>query len=176
MNAYAGQLTADTHLTVSQQGAETQITLTHQQAGQQQAQSNSFATGSWRVPPLLFRTAAGYVLRLEGDRPWLLHLQARGMQVLSTPPDLSQAEVVPLQAIATPSQTPMQPMQPMQPLKMGTMSMQMQPMTMQMGDMKLAMGDSPPATPSQHRFCPQCGQGVTPGDRFCSACGHQLQA
>lgn len=34
---------------------------------------------------------------------------------------------------------------------------------------------TPPDTNTQHgRFCPQCGQPTDTGDKFCTACGHQL--
>ncbi|NJL02666.1 MAG: zinc ribbon domain-containing protein [Spirulinaceae cyanobacterium RM2_2_10] len=171
MSAYVGHLAAGTQVQIMQQGNQTQITLMTQNAGQQQSQSSSFATGVWKLPPTLFRTTSGAVLRLEGDRPSFIQLQAGQLQALATPPELSGAEVLPLQPIAAPAASTLEPLQPLPPLKMGNMSMQMQPMTMQMGDMQLSMGEGQ----TTRRFCSQCGQPVAAGDRFCSACGQQLQ-
>ncbi len=34
---------------------------------------------------------------------------------------------------------------------------------------------SPPSNGQPSRFCPQCGQATDANDKFCAACGHQLQ-
>jgi hypothetical protein len=33
-----------------------------------------------------------------------------------------------------------------------------------------------PAAHHRANFCPQCGEALEPGDRFCQNCGHSLQA
>jgi len=44
------------------------ITLVSGGSGQQQSQGNSFETGNWRVPPTVFRTPSGVVLRIEAEQ------------------------------------------------------------------------------------------------------------
>lgn len=174
------------------QGAQTQITLDSATAGQQQRQSTGFTTGEWTGAPTLFRTGMGAIVRIEtAQGSFFVQLQAGGMQSLTQPPALNQAEVIPLQQTtdpATPSlpeMRPMQSMQPMQPMKMGNMEMRMNPMQMRMGNMEMQMGGSSaaqasaqqaPAQASAKRFCTQCGSAVAAEDKFCAHCGFQLRA
>ncbi|MDX2215079.1 MAG: zinc ribbon domain-containing protein [Oculatellaceae cyanobacterium bins.114] len=175
-------------LYIDQQGTQTRLTLNSSRLGQQQSQSLSVATGNWTVPPTLFQTSMGLILRIEsGQGQTFITIQAGQLQVLTTPPSLANAKVLPLQqSEATPisSMSPMQPMQPMQPMRMGDMEMQMSPMQMRMGNMELKMGDGKPAqSATGNRFCPQCGGAIKEGDyptggtashRFCSNCGQAL--
>ena len=178
MAAYTCDLDKDQQIYIENQGSRTVIRLTSGGLGQQQSQSNSFETGNWRVPPTVFRTRGGVVLRIEAEQSQLfIQVQSNAMSKLDAAPSLSDADILPLQKVET--ETPskqssmpgMQPMQPMEPMK------PMQPM--QMGNMK-QMGEPPQmesATEqrqSTKNFCPQCGSKVEKGDRFCSNCGNEL--
>ncbi|MEM9092383.1 MAG: zinc ribbon domain-containing protein [Cyanobacteria bacterium P01_F01_bin.53] len=102
-----------------------------------------------------------------------------------------------------PSMKPMKPMEPMQ-MNMNPMSMRLGNMAMSMGTAASSStstsqsGSSQPSSTSQSngpspaaahdepkagqsdpsqkvkRFCPQCGSGTQPSDRFCAYCGHAL--
>ncbi|MGG6296689.1 zinc ribbon domain-containing protein [Leptolyngbya sp. AN02str] len=189
--AYHAALGPGAQLWVQALENQTLLTLLHQSAGQQQAQSTQLETGEWMLPPSLFQVANGYVLRLEAQQgQWFVLIQASSLQVLATPPSLTNAVAIALTPTtdsesevaesttgssstgATPLK-PMEPMQPLPPLKMGNMSMSQNPMRMRMGEMELTMGESN-AQPSTQRFCPQCGTSVNLGDRFCAQCGHRL--
>lgn len=196
--AYQFDLAGSQQLYVGQQGQQTAIALTSNQSGQQQEQQSSFATGTWQGPPHLFRAAAGYVLRIEAQQgQFFVQIQGSSLQLLSSPPALSQAELLsgqlvqpdatPFSSLSMAPMQPMQPMKPMQPMQMGNMQMEMNPMQMRMGEMELQMeapaSVSPTASeptnaaetaPTVKQFCPQCGQKTSSGDRFCAYCGHQL--
>jgi hypothetical protein len=181
-------------LFVGQQDNQTRLVLMQNRAGQQQSQGSQFATGAWQVPPTLFRTAGGHMLRLEGSQgqTWV-QIQSGGMQVASSP-NVGNAEVVSGQQVgdeAMPSSSmspmqpmqpmepmePMQPMQPMQPMSMGDMQMQMNPMRMQMGNMQMQFDEqpqnpqpnTPPAAGSQGSASAQARQ-------FCTQCGQTVAA
>ncbi|MGL4377112.1 MAG: zinc ribbon domain-containing protein, partial [Microcoleaceae cyanobacterium] len=63
-------------------GIETIIRLVSSSAGQQQQSSSSFATGKWLMPPSVFRTPTGAVLRFEGEQgSRFVMLQGSGMSV-----------------------------------------------------------------------------------------------
>jgi hypothetical protein len=185
--AYIANLSTGQQIYIENQGIQTVIMLTSSSHGQQQSQSSSFETGEWIVPPTLFRTPTGVVLRLESaSEQRFVQIQANGLSTLSTAPTLSFAEVISLQQVAEPAKSrqssieftpmePMKPMEPLPPLKMGDMEMSMNPMEMRMGNMQLRMGEAAPAsTQVGQRFCTQCGQSVKPSDRFCGSCGHRL--
>jgi hypothetical protein len=180
---YGCDLGMGQQLWVESQGTQTLVTLMSAGSGQQQSQRSGFQTGEWQLPPTLFRTAIGLLLRLESAQgQTFVQIQMGALKLASTIPSLLGAEVLPLQPIAPSTQAPtpnipsMQPMAPMQPLQMGDMQMRMAPMEMRMGNMHLRMGE--PAEPAQteQRFCPQCGAKVALGDRFCSHCGTQLKS
>ncbi|HEY9834271.1 MAG TPA: zinc ribbon domain-containing protein [Stenomitos sp.] len=184
--AYIGNLGAGQQVYIENQGSQTLMTLTSRSNSQQQSQSSSFNTGNWTVPPTLFWTPAGYVLRIESSSgQHFVQIQANGMNHLSTVPSLVHADVISLEQVAdaasssqqsiefTPLMEPMKPMEPLPPMKMGDMEMRMNPMEMRMGNMELRMGEKP-QTHSGSRFCSQCGQSVKESDRFCSSCGHRL--
>jgi zinc-ribbon domain len=166
-------------LTIHQQGGKTTISITSQSLRQQQSQQSTFTTGEWVVPPTLFRTAAGLILRIEADQgQQFMLIQASGITGLRAMPPLAGADVLPLRQgvdpVAMPPIEPLSPLPPMPPMQMGDMVMQMQPMAMRMGNLHMQMDTSPAASPPVKRFCSQCGQGVEVGDRFCAHCGHQL--
>jgi hypothetical protein len=119
--------------------------------------------------------AGGVVVKLyTASGEHFVYIQSNSMSVLTQPPALSDAQLLPLQRTTAPSSFPsMPPMQPMEPMKMGDMQMSLNPMTMRMGNMSMHMGTvDAPAT--ARRFCSQCGVSTQPNDRFCSSCGHQL--
>jgi hypothetical protein len=176
--AYTANLSSNQHLTVANQGMQTVITVTSNSPGQQQSQSNSLTTGNWLKPPQLFKTKSGLMLQLNGDRgQHFVLIQATGIRTIAAPV-LDNAVKINLEE--TPDFTANQnevKFEPMQPMKMGNMSMNMDPMSMQMGDMFMTMGQKTGQKtkfPSQKRFCTQCGQKIESGDRFCASCGHQL--
>lgn len=163
---------------VENQEIQTIVSLTSNGSSQQQSQRNSFTTGSWILPPTLFRTANGFVLRIEGTQAQVfVSLQANGMSTLATAPSLVDVDVLPLQQVAAESHSTsqplesMRPMEPIQPMEMKPMP----PMQMQMGNMRMQMG-TPELTQSAKRFCSQCGHGVGKSDRFCSECGNRLSS
>ncbi|WP_416670377.1 zinc ribbon domain-containing protein [Egbenema bharatensis] len=187
--AYVSDLGEGQRIYLDNRGQQTIVTLSSQAPGQQQSQQNGFTTGEWATPPILFQTSTGVIIQIEtAEGRSYIQVQANGMKTLSQAPALKNADVLPMQAESQQQSSnaaemkpmqPMEPMQPMKPLKMGDMEMQMNPMQMCMGDMELKMGDSvPPARTSEattRRFCTQCGSAVTPDDRFCAHCGHQLR-
>lgn len=192
--AYTSKLGATGHLTVENRGDRTYITLQSSSGSQQQSQGNSLQTGQWTAPPTLFRTSAGFVLRLEGDRgQQFVQIQSNQIGTLNAPPSLADADVMPMERVQQETSStqssmkpmepmkpmqPMKPMEPMQPMKMGDMEMQSNPMQMRMGDMEMQMGKSSSSSQSPagsgKRFCTQCGAPVESSDRFCAACGHRL--
>ncbi|MEC4804263.1 MAG: zinc ribbon domain-containing protein [Jaaginema sp. PMC 1079.18] len=168
--AYRSNLGGDRVLYIENSAEQTRITLTTSSPTQQQSQSHSITTGRWQTPPTLYQSAKGLILRLEGTMgQTFVQIQAQQMSSASTPPDLSQASVLGMDKVEDTPSTAMPAMSPMQPLKMGDMSMSMQPMEMKMGNMSLSMNETPKA-----RFCTQCGNAIREGDRFCGACGTAL--
>jgi len=178
MTAYTCALD-DQQIYIENQGSQTTIKLTSGSQSQQQSQSNSFATGSWRVPPTVFRTSNGVVLRIEVEQgEYFIGVQASRMSKLDKAPSLSDAEVIPTSKVdeaesvqnSMPDMKPMQPMEPMQPMQ----PMQMEPMVMQMGNMEMRMGTKTPPKQSAKNFCSQCGSKVAQSDHFCAHCGSSL--
>ena len=189
--AYFGNLSSTEQLQVENVGVQTAIALTSFSAGQQQSQGTSLTTGNWVVPPTLFQTATGWILRIEAAQgQFFVQLAAGRINLLPAPPTLLGAEILPLQPVTATSAstsaassmppmsplTPMSPLPPMPPMQMGDMQMQLEPMQMRMGNMQMQIG-TPPSTPTPEatqRFCSQCGKAVSLSDRFCAQCGHQL--
>ena len=172
--AYTVNLNNNQQLTIVNQGTQTVITLVSSSPGQQQSQSSSFTTGSWNAIPQLYKTGGGFTLQVNGDRGQLfVSIQANSLNAIASP-GLDNAVKVDLEDI--PDSAAKQnnaEFEPMQPMKMGNMSMSMNPMSMQMGNMSMTMGTGTTST-STKRFCSQCGQEAKQSDRFCSSCGHQL--
>ena len=181
--AYKCELGNGQAVYIENQGVQTMVTLASNSVGQQQQASTGFQTGKWIVPPTLFKTGSGVILRIESEQGQsFIQLQASGISTINGTPALSNAEVLSLEKVeAQPRQSmapmspmePMKPMEPMQPMKMGDMEMNMNPMQMRMGNMSMQMGSSSSAT-SGKRFCSKCGASVKSSDRFCSSCGYQL--
>jgi len=183
--AYLSILSEEQCLYINQQDTQTLLTLSKQNSGQQQSQTIRLDTGIWTIPPILFRTSLGLILQIESNQGKTFALiQASQIQVLTAPPLLVDADLLPLQKVEDSSpfvqflkpMSPMPPMNPMPPMTMGNMTMQMNPMQMTMGDRTLQMGNKTGATSSHSpelspRFCSQCGQGLKESDRFCSHCG-----
>lgn len=172
--AYRSNLGGDRVLYIENLAEQTRITLTSSSPTQQQSQSHSITTGRWQTPPTLYQSANGLTLRIEGTSGQsFVQIQAQQMSSTTTPPDLSQASVLAMDTVENAPQTSMPAMSPMQPLKMGDMSMSIEPMEMKMGNMSLSMNETPQNTPKA-RFCTQCGNPIQEGDRFCGACGTAL--
>ena len=183
--AYIGNLSSTDQLRVENVGVQTAIALTSSSAGQQQSQGTSLTTGNWVVPPTLFQTATGWILRIEAAQgQFFVQLAAGRINLLPAPPTLLGAEILPLQPVtvtiasssSASSMSPMSPLSPMPPMQMGDMQMQLEPMQMRMGNMQMQIGipASTPAPEATQRFCSQCGKAVSLSDRFCAQCGHQL--
>lgn len=177
---YLANLGANQQLYLENQGKQTIITLVNSSIGQQQSQITNVQTGSWTTPPTLFQNGGNFLLRIDSEEGTLfIELQARGINLLSTPPSLIDAEVIPLEKVAQ-TQTSSQrsaSFEPMKPMKMGNMSMSFNPMEMRIGDMYLRMSDNSKqeSSQSQQNFCTQCGNLVKADDRFCGNCGHKLK-
>jgi hypothetical protein len=184
MTGYMGELQTGQRIFIENVGEQTFVTLMSGGAGQQQSQRTGVESGAWLSPPVLFRSAAGVVLRLDASKgPFLFQVQSSGLAAFSAPPSLANADVLPLRQMSSSETsasgfTPMQPMEPMQPMKpMEPMQPMkpMEPMQMQMGSMKMQMGSSPSGQPeTRKRFCTHCGEAVGTEDRFCGHCGHRL--
>ena len=172
--AYTVNLGGNQQLTIIDRGNQTVITLFSTNPGQQQSQSTSFTTGNWHHPPQLYQVGTGFILQINGDREVFVSLQGNSIKAIASP-SLDQAVSVNLENIPDSTVASNSGFEPMQPLKMGNMSMTMNPMSMQMGNMSLTMGEGK-TFPSTKRFCSQCGQEAKKGDRFCSSCGHQLNS
>ena len=192
MAAYTCDIDKNQHIYIENQDSRTVITLVSGGQGKQQSQGNSFETGNWRVPPTVFRTASGVVLRVEAERnQHFIQVQGNGMTRLDAAPSLSDADVLPLHKVeaeevsrySMPDMQPMQPMKPMKPMppmQIDDMQMQMEPMTMRMGNMEMRMGEplrietQPEQRQKTRNFCTQCGSKLGVSDRFCSQCGNRI--
>lgn len=161
-------------IVIENQGTQTVVAQMSAGAGQQQSQRSSFTTGSWQMPPTLFRTTTGVILRVEAaDGQFFMGLHGQYVGLLQTPPLLAGAEVLPVRQVAAAHgsvvATPLETMQPMQPLK------PLEPMRMQMGTMQMQMHmGTAESTQEDQRFCGQCGHAAAVADRFCTRCGHRL--
>ncbi len=171
--AYQAILNGTQQLTISNQGMQTQITLTSSSRGQQQSQSSSFTTGNWVRTPQLFQTGQGFILQIEGSNgQYFIQIQSNGISTINGIPPLSNSTPVDLETVTDPPEQKVN-FEPMQPLRMGNMSMDLNSMSMQMGNMSMNFGKKSRTTDTK-RFCSQCGVQAKPSDRFCSSCGHQL--
>lgn len=169
--AYSAMLGGSQQLTIANVGGQTQVSLKMSSPGQQQSQSSSFTTGKWSAEPKLFDTRQGFILHIEGDRgSYYVLIQQNSVSTIESPGDLSSYQEVDL--TSSPDPNP-ESMQPMQPLKMGNMSMDINPMKMRMGNMSMGF-DKPNRTNQTKQFCSQCGTEAKAGDRFCRSCGHEL--
>ena len=175
--AYQVTLNGNRQLTIANQAQQTQISLMASNLGQQQNQSSSFTTGTWKKTPRLFKTTQGYVLQLEGEKgKHFVSIESNSIQTVSKIQDRERATEIELETIADPiSQTTLdfQPMQPMQPMRLGNMSMDINSMSMQMGNMSLNSTNADQAS-TPKVFCSQCGTEARQSDRFCRSCGHEL--
>lgn len=175
--AYRVHLNGNQQLTIVNQGSQTLISLVTSSSGQQQSQSNSFTTGKWNRPPQLFQRGGGFILQIDSDRQQhFVSIQANSISTVTSAPSLENAVKIDLDDIPDPAPDEYDiDFEPMQPMRMGNMSMNMNPMSMRMGNMSIDIGGAKTSTSSK-RFCTQCGQAVKASDRFCSSCGHQLNS
>ncbi len=165
--AYVCNLDTGQTVYLENQGNLTVITTMMINQGQQQQSSTSVETGNWTSPPEIFRTSQGVILKIQGERGQsLTTIQGNSISSTNELSNLGNLQPLQLQEV---TQTPIQPLPPMQPLKMGNMSMSMNPMEMRMGDMNLST-----SSPQIKKFCSQCGVSVKPEAKFCSHCGNKL--
>ncbi|RMF21280.1 MAG: zinc ribbon domain-containing protein, partial [Cyanobacteria bacterium J083] len=136
--AYAVNLSSNQHLTVTNQGKQTLISLVSITPGQQQSQSSSITTGAWTRPPQLYQTASGLVLQINRDQQQhFILIQGNRINPIAAPTWQNAVEIelenIP-DSTATPTYLEFEPMQPMQ---MGNMSMNLDSMSMEMGNMSM---------------------------------------
>ncbi|MER3435824.1 MAG: zinc ribbon domain-containing protein [Leptolyngbya sp. ERB_1_1] len=172
---YVADLGQGQSIAIENAGTQTMITWEAKSGGQQQSQQMSLSLGQWSASPMIFKTTSGFILQIESNqRAYYVRLQANSISLLSEVPLMLGAEEVPLRYVAA-SSPKMPEMKPLEPLRMGNMSMQMEPMEMRMGNMNLSTATSTSHTSSTKvRFCSQCGREVELSDRFCSQCGAKL--
>jgi hypothetical protein len=191
MPQYVANLTAQQQIYLENQGNQTVITLLTGSPHQQQSQSISWQTGVWIIPPILWRGAMGFVLRVEGQGGQFLGLiQGSSISTLSAMPAIADAQIIPLQSLPSPNPDStfpsMQPMQPIQPMHMQIKPLEsmppMPPMEMRLGNMHMQMGgatsqssshassqsSNPPSTP------PKSASTSTSIQSFCSQCGAKV--
>lgn len=181
--AYIANLSNGQQIHLQNQGMQTIVTVSTQMSHQQQSQRSSWETGSWQMPPTLWQTSTGWVLRIEASQGQMfVQLQANGISWNATPPSLMQAVAIPLQFVEDtgmpqPSGIPITPLPPME-LRMGDMEMTMTPMKMQMGNMQMQMGNTSEGSEvvERDRFCPHCGSATLATANFCAHCGERLRA
>jgi hypothetical protein len=166
---YVYSLATGQQISLHNQASQTIITVTSSQPGQQQQSSSSLQTGPWTAPPQVSQTSSGILIKIQsvqGEQ----YIQVQGNPIQVGTPAIDELEISEL-ASMQPMQ-PMQPIQPIQPMKMGNMSMSLNPMEMRMGNMELRMESQPNSTTK--KFCSQCGTSVKPDDQFCTNCGSRL--
>ncbi|MBW4443014.1 MAG: zinc ribbon domain-containing protein [Plectolyngbya sp. WJT66-NPBG17] len=170
---YIANLGQGQSLAIENAGTQTLITWESRSAGQQQSQQMSLSLGKWSASPMVFKTTSGFILQVESNqRSYYVRLQSNSISLLSEVPLMLGALEVPLRYVAD-SKAP--EMKPLEPLRMGNMSMRMEPMEMNMGNLNLSMATSTSqSSHSTSRFCSQCGREVKEDDRFCSQCGTKL--
>ncbi|MBD1857418.1 MULTISPECIES: zinc ribbon domain-containing protein [Leptolyngbya] len=175
---YAADLGNGQRLTIENVGTQTVLTWTSQSSGQQQSQQMSLSLGAWSSMPKLFKSHSSFILQIESQRTSYIRLQANGISLLSEVPLMLGSEEVLFQRVTTPSSPKMPEMKPLEPLRMGNMTMRMEPMEMSMGNMNLRFETetSSSANASTAHFCSQCGTKVQENDRFCAHCGTRLKS
>lgn len=170
---YRASLGSFHQLAIANLGGQTQVNLTLSRPGQQQSQSSSFTTGQWRAEPKLFQIGQDYILQIDGEQgKYHLLIQQSSISTVEPPPQLDSYSTVELHQTEDSSQN-QAGFEPMPPLKMGNMTMDLNSMSMQMGNMSLNLNNQAKTTATK-TFCSQCGTKAQPGDRFCRACGHEL--
>ncbi|NJL90310.1 MAG: zinc ribbon domain-containing protein [Coleofasciculaceae cyanobacterium SM2_1_6] len=198
MPQYVANLTAQQQIYLENQGNQTVITLLTGSPHQQQSQSTSWQTGVWIVPPILWRGAMGFILRVEGQGGQFLGLiQGSSISTLAAMPAIADAQIIPLQTLANPdpdstfpSMQPLQPMAsmpPMPPMQMQMPSLEsmppMPPMQMRLGNMHMQMGgatsqvsgQSSSHATSQSSNPSSTSSKATSTQSFCSQCGAKVR-
>ncbi|GAP93677.1 zinc ribbon domain-containing protein [Leptolyngbya sp. NIES-2104] len=168
---YVADLGQGQSLAIDNVGVQTTITWEAKSTGQQQSQQMSLSLGQWSASPIVYRMTHSFILQIESNqRPYYVRLQSNSISLLSEVPLMLGAQEIPLRYVA-PSNPKTPDMKPLEPLRMGNMSMRMEPMEMSMGSMSMSSSSSSSSTP---HFCSQCGTKVKNSDRFCSQCGTKL--
>jgi hypothetical protein len=177
---YSADLGNGQRLTIENVGTQTVLTWTSQSSGQQQSQQMNLSLGAWSSMPKLFKSHSSFILQIESQRTSYIRLQTNGISLLSEVPLMIGSEEILLQRVTTPSSPKMPEMKPLEPLRMGNMTMRMEPMEMSMGNMNLRIetetsSSSSSSSSSTAQFCSQCGTKVQESDRFCAHCGTKLK-
>lgn len=176
--AYICELNPGHHVYLDNQDAQTVVTTTIQQAGQQQQATSRITTGAWVSPPTAYHTTSGATFKIftaQGET--CIYVQGTSVSTIGSGPTTAAQQLAVRETTAAPSMQPMEAMQPMEPMKPMTMgSMTMNPMEMRMGNMEMKMEPiAQPRNQSSQQFCTQCGTKVAPEDKFCGNCGHALK-
>ncbi|MEP0917189.1 zinc ribbon domain-containing protein [Leptolyngbya sp. DQ-M1] len=171
---YVADLGQGQTLAIENARTQTVITWETKSAGQQQSQQMSLSLGQWSASPIVFRMSFGFILQIESNqRAYYIRLQANSISLLSEVPLMLGAQEISLRNVAA-SSMKVSEIKPLEPLRMGNMSMQMEPMQMSMGEMKMSMATSSSSSSAIARYCRNCGREVGDRDRFCSQCGAKL--
>jgi hypothetical protein len=168
---YQWELSTGHQLSLSNQGAQTIVTLLHISGGGQQQTSSSLTTGTWSLPPELLVTPNGAIVKITTPTGIsTIQVQGNSIQMESSHSGGNQSSTSSSTTSSTAASfTAMPPMPPIPPIP------PMPPMVMRMGDMELNMGTMGIGNVTEkQRFCSQCGTPVKPTDRFCASCGHKL--
>jgi hypothetical protein len=166
---YHWELATGHQIAVSNEGAQTVVTILQTSAGQQQRSTNSFTTGIWLSPPEMTMTPTGGILKISSTPSGesVIQIQGNNIHLQSIHSGANQCRTS-----TSSSSTLTSRIEPMPSMQMGNMQMNMSPMSMRMGDMELNLGK----TASQKRFCTECGVAVKLTDKFCAGCGQKLES
>lgn len=112
------QLDSGEKLSLGNQDGHTQISLSSDEGGHNQAQSSAFPTGEWSQKPELFQIGAGYVAQLStNDGQKWISIDKNGIHLLDKSPDLNDAKSLEMEESKAPASEPMKPMAPMKPME-----------------------------------------------------------
>ena len=111
--SYVGELPGGAKIRVENVAEETRLTLEYNSGSGSQAQGSGFITGRWTLPPALYQlgnqTNVLIVESASGRR--FVSMNGTQIQSLSGPPDLADAETIPLQRKASEPAKPITPTQ-----------------------------------------------------------------
>jgi hypothetical protein len=131
---YHWELATGHQIAVSNEGAQTVVTILQTSAGQQQRSTNSFTTGIWLSPPEMTMTPTGGILKISSTPSGesVIQIQGNNIHLQSIHSGANQCRTS-----TSSSSTLTSRIEPMPSMQMGNMQMNMSPMSMRMGDMEL---------------------------------------
>ncbi|PAX54322.1 hypothetical protein [Brunnivagina elsteri] len=109
--AYTGELDTGLKIYLDNQGAETVIATFSCGPGQMEKSHRDFQIGSWTLPPEIFHTPEGIMLKIKtAEDEHYIHIQGRSMSILSEVPSLSNSQQIQVSEVSCmPTLEPMQP-------------------------------------------------------------------